>query len=401
MRLYNFNDVVGNNNVVAVIRQSVINNTFPQIAIFSGVYGTGKSTCAEITALALTCSGQIQGNPCLTCVNCRNTLQALQTTAANERVIKINVGQKNTKADVDTMIREIFILKSSEEKVVYIIEEAHSLSSMQQTALLEELDKIPKGVHVIFCTTKVTKIIPELRNRAIEFDFKRITDNEAMTLLNNLSLKKSFQLDNEAKKIIIGHSKGIPRQLTNMFDFIASNQYKTTTIADFLGIVNEEEFILFFEAMKSSDMFTYVSFISDCIKAHSLPSFVEQLKEFTLKVVFLLEGNVVADFIPTDIERLSSIFSGLNLIKIATLIGQIPNDVSEIDFNFNMFKIKQLFNNKDLASVVKDKHINAVVQSNNAVKLNKEQENFDRVEMNKVSFAPLNMSFLNQFGGDV
>ena len=156
MRLYKFDDVIGNSQTVTILRQSVINHSFKQISVFSGMYGTGKSTCAEITGLALTCKEPVNGNPCLLCDNCRSTLSALRTTGASSHVIKINVAQKNTKADVDEMIRDIFILKASDTRVVYIIEEAHALSDAQQTALLEELDKIPEGVFVIFCTTKLT-----------------------------------------------------------------------------------------------------------------------------------------------------------------------------------------------------------------------------------------------------
>lgn len=399
MRIYKFDDLVGNNNTTAIIRQSIINGTFPQIAIFSGVYGTGKSTSAEIVGLALTCSNPQAGNPCLACSNCKGTLQALQTTAVSPRVVKINAGQKNTKADVDNMITDIFVFKASEDKVIYIIEEAHALLRNQQTALLEELDKIPKGVHVIFCTTKVTNLIPELRNRAIEFNFTRISDKESETLLNAMCTKRAYPMDRETKQILIQYAKGVPRQLTKLFNFVADNQYVKTTVAEFLGIVNEEEFIILFETMKGADTYSYVNMVQDCIKLHTLDTYIEQLKEFMIKILFLLDGDIAGTLTPVETNRIRNIFMGVDYMKIALAISNINSNVSEADFKFIMLKIRQMFKNKTLASVVKESPIEAVKQQNAAEHMSQEQRELQINTTNKAALTGLNMAFLNQFGG--
>lgn len=400
MRLYSFDDVVGNSNIIPVIRQSLVNKTFPQITVFSGIYGTGKSTCAEIASLALTCDNTTNGNPCLVCDKCIGSINALQKTGANTRIIKKNVGQKNTKADIDDMIKDIFILKSSEDAVVYIIEEAHSLLDSQQTALLEELDKIPKGVYVIFCTTKITRLIPELRSRAINYAFSRISDAEASILLDRLCIKRKFPLSQEAKKIIIAHSRGIPRQLTNLYEFVASGQYKTETLAAFLGVINEGDFINLFEATISDDMFIYSNTLDQFIKTYPLDSFIEQLKEFILKVVFLLEGNIKEGLNADEVNNIRTIFSSVDVLKIATAIGNIPNNASEADFKFAMLRIRQYMHNKNVADVIKDKAVVAAVQKTKANAMYSESTLQKREEQNNTQMKGLSLAFLNQFGGD-
>lgn len=400
MRLYSFNKVIGNHNVVAMIRQSIQNNNFPQISIFSGVYGTGKSTCAEITGLALTCDNSTDGEPCLGCPKCLNTIESLQKTGSNERVIKINVGQKNTKADIDTMIRDIFILKGSDNTVVYIIEEAHALSEAQQTALLEELDKIPNGVYVIFCTTKLTKLLPELRSRAINFAFTRITDSEADTLLDQLGTSNKFPLSKETKKIVINHGRGIPRQLTNLFEFIKNGNYKTETLAAFLGIISEGDFIDFFKAVKSDDMFIYTNTLDQLIKAHSLDTLIEQLKEFSMKVMFLIEGNIKEGLTENEAVEIREIFRNVNLTKVINQISSINNNVSVMDFKFAMLRIRQLMLNKEISSIISDSAIQAVMQNNKVAKLNSEATVLKQTNANSNSLTQLNVAFMNQFGGD-
>lgn len=400
MRLYSFDDVIGNSNIIPVIRQSLVNKTFPQISIFSGVYGTGKSTCAEIVSLALTCDNTTNGNPCLMCDKCNNTINALQKTGANTRVIKINVGQKNTKADVDAMIKDIFILKASEDAVVYIIEEAHALLESQQTALLEELDKIPNGVYVIFCTTKITKIIPELRSRAINYAFSRISDADASILLDRLCIRQKFPISQEAKKILIAHARGIPRQLTNLYEFVANGQYKTETLAAFLGVINEGDFINLFEATKSDDMFIYTHTLDQFIKAYPLDSFIEQLKEFILKVVFLLEGNIKDGITSEEATQMRSVFANTDILKIASAVGNIPNNASEADFKFAMLRIRQYLHNKTLADIVKDNAVTASIQKTKAQAMYNENTIQKHEEQNNTQMKAISMSFLNQFGGD-
>lgn len=396
MRIYDFNDVVGNGNIVAMIRQSLLNGTFPQISIFSGQYGTGKSTCAEIVALALTCEKEPVDNPCLCCNNCRSTIKTLQTTAENSRVVKINVGKKNSKADTAAMIEDIFVLKSSESKVVYIIEEAHALED-RQVALLEELDKIPKGVYVIFCTTKLTKILPELRSRAINFAFTRITDADANTLLDNLGRKRSFFLDEESKKIIRSAARGIPRQLTRLYEFIADGDYKTETIADFLGIVNESDFVSLFEVMKNNDMLIFSKMLDQYVKSYSLDSFIEQLKEFVIKVTFLIEGGITEGLYMSDVDRLQKVFSNVDSVKVSMLVSGIPFNATEADFKFAMIKLRQYMCNKNLNDIIKNKAVDAVTQNSKAKALSAEVTAVERETKNHNSLSPINTAFLEQF----
>lgn len=400
MRIYSFDDVIGNANVIAMMRQSLINNTFPQISIFSGVYGTGKSTCAEIVALALTCDNSTNGNPCLGCANCRNTLNAYKTTAMSSNVVKINVGQKNKNVDVDKMINDIFVLKSSDKNMVYIIEEAHSLSDNQQTALLEELDKISKGIYVIFCTTKITRLLPELRSRAISFSFSRITDSEAEQLLDLLGSKRHAELGSPVKKIIINYSRGVPRQITNLYDFVSSGQYKSETLASFLGVISNQTFINLFDIMITGDMFMYIDCLEQIIKSYTLDIIIEQLKDFMLKVIFLLEGNLREDFYVAEIEDIRKIFLNVDAFKVASIIHGIPYNASEADFKFAMLKIKQLLSGKTLGNIISDKSVNGVLQAQNAVKVAKEVTNFKHEEQNKEGLTPINLNRLTAFGGD-
>ena len=376
MRVYNFNEVIGNVSSVSVIKQSLKNNSFPHISVFSGMYGTGKSTCAEIVSLYLTCDNPINDNPCLSCPQCRASLNALQNTGSSNRVFKINVGRINKKADMEELMKDIFDLKISDRNVVYIIEEAHALDDGQQTALLEEIDRLSSNVYIIFCTTKPTKILPELRSRAVTFNFTRLNDSEASVLFELQCDKKHITIrDNSIKEMILQYAKGVPRTIVNLIDFICSNDFETQTIADFLGIIDEDSFLLLFESMVASDMFSMITAIDNLLSKNTRDAIIEQMKSFILRVLFLEEGGIVEGFNVQELERVHLVFDNSDVVKIAKIIDSIKYNASESELKFKLLQVRQLLNGTTVAAIIADNKINAIQQYKESVRLQEEQDN--------------------------
>lgn len=394
MRVYNFNEVVGNVSTVSVIRQSLHNGTFPHIAIFSGMHGTGKSTCAEIVSMSLTCSNTIDDNPCMSCAQCNNNLKALQNTGVSSRVSKVNVGRINKKSDMETLLKDIFDLQISEQSVVYIIEEAHALDDSQQTALLEEIDRLSSSVYIIFCTTKPTKLLRELRSRAITFNFTRLSNSEASTLFELYCTKRNITVtDNEIKEMILQYAKGIPRNIVNLIDFVCSNEFGTKTVADFLGIIDEDTFLLLFEAMKSSDMYTMISVLEDALSKNTQDTFIEQLKNFILRVLFFEEGSIVDGFNFSETERIHVIFDNHDVTRIASIIANIKYNASEAELKFKLLTVRQLLRDSNIGTVITDNKVNAIKQAKRATQISEEQENLVR-RIEEPNLQPLDMDYL-------
>lgn len=394
MRVYNFNEVVGNVSTISVIRQSLHNGTFPHIAIFSGLYGTGKSTCAEIVSMSLTCTNTIDDNPCMSCAQCTNNLKALQSTGVSSRVSKVNVGRINKKSDMETLLKDIFDLQISEQSVVYIIEEAHALDDSQQTALLEEIDRLSDDVYIIFCTTKPTRLLPELRSRAITFNFTRLSNSEASTLFELYCTKRNITVaSSEIKEMILQYAKGIPRNIVNLIDFVCSNEFETKTVADFLGIIDEDTFLLLFESMKSSDIYTMISVLEEALSKNTKDTFIEQLKNFILRVLFFEEGSIVDGFNFSEMERIHTVFDNHDITQIASIIENIKYNASESELKFKLLKIRQLLRSSDMGSIITNNKIAAVQQSKKAMQIREEQENLVR-QVEEPSLQLLDMDFL-------
>lgn len=397
MRLYNFNDVIGNVSSVSIIQQSLKNGTFPHIAIFSGMHGTGKSTCAEIASLYLTCDHPQDGNPCLGCPQCLNSIKALQNTGVSNRISKINVGRINKKADMEDLIKNIFDLKISDQNVVYIIEEAHALNDEQQTALLEEIDRLSENVYIIFCTTRPTRILQELRSRAINFSFNRLNNSEASVLFELYCRKINVTVtDNEIKDMILRYAKGIPRNIVNLIDFICSNEFENKTIAEFLGIIEEDSFLLLFEAMKGEDFTTMLNVLDDLLGKHTRDLFIEQLKTFILNVLFFIEGGIVDPFNVGEMERVHNVFDNTDVLQIAGLIEAIKYNATESEIRFKLLKLRQLLltGSSSVKPIISNTHSVAHKQSVLAQQIGTAQETYTQQAKNSNSLQKLDIEFL-------
>lgn len=340
MRIYSFNDVIGNFSTVSVIKSSVRNGSFPKFTIMAGDSGTGKSTCAEIVSLALNCENPIDGSPCLRCSSCKINLAALQGKGNSTRVKKINMADSEIKKDIANIVTQIFKLEMSSGKSVFILEEVHSLNESSQTALLEEIDKLNDNIYVILCTTKPKKLLEELRNRSITFRFSKLKSSESKILLENLLNKIHIQLPNNVKDEILKHARGVPRIIVGLTDFITKNNCDYGTIIDFLGLIDPKIFYMLFKSI--NDVSSYVSYLNELILDYTIDDLVSNFKEYVMSLHFLSVG--VSTFYTNTSKKDKDLALELGksvLYKIQTLVHSTVIE-QDCDFIFMMLKVRSL-----------------------------------------------------------
>ena len=350
--------MIGNQHCVNMLRRAIMQNTLPHFMIFHGIMGTGKSTCAEITSLAMTCENTRDGSPCLKCDTCKANISAIENNLKSTTVAKINLGRFNTKADVEQMIKEIFVLQSSEKKCVYILEEAHSLPAPLQTSLLEEIDKIDSRTYVILCTTKINDLIPELKSRAILFPFKRLTDRESNLLLDTYLASKKLSMSEQTKNIIINYTKGIPRDTLKLTEFIIDNKPTLSEIESFLDYIDDSIFFNLFQTLKYGSIQDLLYFIESEVEIYDVREFVSNFKEFYLKLFFAIEGNMNnfrQDVNVFDLQSTIDIVKAVDVFTLGNMINRLTYNSKRVDVKFFLINLYQFFHNKKLSSIVKEK----------------------------------------------
>lgn len=401
MRIYSFDKLIGNQHCINLLKTGIMQDTLPHFSIFYGIGGIGKSTCAEITALAMTCQHTKDGSPCLECETCRSNLEAIKTGTKSVSVAKINLGQNNTKIAVDQMIKEIFTLQSSERNCVYVLEEAHALSPALQTSLLEEIDRLDNHTYIIICTTKLNELIPELRSRAILFNFKRLTDKESSLLLDKYLKDNNKAMEGAAKTAILNYTKGIPREITKAAKFLSENTTTLEQLLEHLEQISDTVYCSLFQTLKYGTMHDLHCFINEEINKYPTKSFIIGLKEFYLKMFFCIEGgvNTLAQF-PDFSEAVATIdvLKTIDLFKLCNMITKLSTNLKQVDFSFFLINLYQFFHNKKVSNIAEERKQAITTQKSIAVKsaneIEKASENLETLH----SFSASNVKF--NFGGD-
>ena len=197
MQINKFSDIVGNSSTISLIKKGLEKKTLPHFILLEGLYGTGKSSVAELIAMSLTCQNSVSGEACGCCDICLSNKKALGRNGlgVSSYIEKVNMAVVAKERNMIEQVRSTFYILHSDEVYIKIFEEFHALSEADQQLILEETARIPENVYIILTTTNLLKIIKEIRSRCLAFNFNRLTPGESAILIDRvnkkLDLKKS------------------------------------------------------------------------------------------------------------------------------------------------------------------------------------------------------------------
>lgn len=210
-----FRNIVGQSNIITVLKNTIRNNHINHSYLFCGPRGVGKTTCARVLAKAINCSNLTEDiEPCNKCISCT------QNNAFN--IYELDAASNNSVEDIRNLVDQIRYQPQSGKYKVYIIDEVHMLSNAAFNAFLKTLEEPPSYVVFILATTERHKVIPTILSRCQIFEFKRITQQEISKQLENIANNENIGYDVEALQIISQKSDGSLRDALSMFDLISA-----------------------------------------------------------------------------------------------------------------------------------------------------------------------------------
>ena len=232
-----FDEVLGQDKVVNVLKNQLINNNFSHAYLFAGERGCGKTSAAKIFAKAINCLHPKDGSPCLECENCKaiedeSTLDVVEMDAASNRRID-NI--RNLK---DNVIYPPSKLKYK----VYIIDEAHMITREAFNALLKIMEEPPKHLVFILATTEIDKIPKTILSRVQKFEFNKIDSIKIKEQINIILKDKDIEMENEAIDLIIRKAKGAMRDALSILDQVLSFNNKIFKLKDVEFILGSVDF---------------------------------------------------------------------------------------------------------------------------------------------------------------
>lgn len=193
-----FADVVGQEEIVRALTNSLTQERLAHAYLFSGPRGVGKTTSARLLAAAINCHAHERPDPypCGSCASCTEVLEGRSIDA-----MEID-GATHGKVDqARDLIEVVSYAPVRDRRKVFIIDEVHAISTAAFQALLKTLEEPPSHAVFILATTERHKIPATIVSRCQRFDFRRLTDAEVALRLADIAVREGWGIGGEATAV--------------------------------------------------------------------------------------------------------------------------------------------------------------------------------------------------------
>lgn len=212
-RSQTFDDLVGQEPIIRTLKNALKSDKIKHAYLFTGPRGTGKTTTARLLAKTVNCSNPKDGEPCNECLQCR------EITAGNSfNVIEIDAASNRGIDNIRDLREKVMMPPSTGKYKVYVLDEAHMLTTEAFNALLKTLEEPPPYAIFVLATTDVHKMLPTVLSRCQRFDFKRISTRQIVEHLLYISGQESIELERSAAELIARTAAGGMRDALSLLD---------------------------------------------------------------------------------------------------------------------------------------------------------------------------------------
>ena len=302
----NFNEVVGQDKVITVIKNEIINNRISHAYLFSGPRGTGKTTTAKIIAKLVNCTNPVNGECCNKCDNCLNFKNSSD-------IVEIDAASNNGVDEIRELRDKVNLVPTNSKYKIYIIDEVHMLTTQAFNALLKTLEEPPAHVIFILATTEPHKIPLTVASRCQKFQFSKISNDEIVHRLSDIIKEENIKLDNEILLEIARLSDGGLRDAINMLDQLLAYKSENITLMDVYNInscVSYIDIYNFINNMMNNNAIEIVNFIEKIdSEGKNISKFIEELIVFLKDILLYKSANINSEIEDknTKIKELSDV----------------------------------------------------------------------------------------------
>ena len=240
-RSQHFGDLVGQDAIAQTLKNAVEQGRVAHAYLFSGVRGTGKTSTARILAKAINCLDRKGAEPCGVCANCVEI-----GTGAAVDLIEIDAASNRGIDEIRDLRERVKYLPASLKVKVYIIDEAHMLTTEAFNALLKTLEEPPPHVTFVLATTEPHKIPLTVASRCQRFDFRRIETGAVAGHLASIVGSEGVKVDPESLALLARLARGSMRDGITLLDQLISQSGEDLTVAktrDLLGMADPETLV--------------------------------------------------------------------------------------------------------------------------------------------------------------
>ena len=369
-----FSDVVGQDVIIKILKNSINNQKINHAYIFSGPRGTGKTSVAKIFSKAVNCISPNDGDLCGKCDVCNSNF--------NDEIdiVEIDAASNNGVDEIREIRNNAKLMPSHLKYKVYIIDEVHMLSTSAFNALLKTLEEPPSHVIFILATTEVNKIPSTILSRCQKFDFKKISEANIENQIKKILKKENCSLDDDVIKLIAKLSNGGLRDAINLTDqLIAINKKNISTddVYDLIGDVNDDTIFNIFDFITKSDIKNVLLIIDQLYEEGK--NFVTICDRLQLLLRNIIIYNNTNNYFDKEYEKRLEKYSHIDVDKCSLASEILFNLISELKKTNNQKNLMEIYLIK-LILLFKNNENNSIKENSNDIKSIKVDENENKID---------------------
>jgi len=325
-----FEDVLGQEHVTETIQSGIRDERIGHAYLFSGSRGTGKTSTARILAKALNCENGPTPNPCNKCDTC-----IAITEGSSLDVIEIDAASHGGVDDVRELRENALLAPAIARKKIYIVDEAHMVSTQGWNAFLKTVEEPPDHVIFVFATTEPHRVLPTILSRCQRFDFRRVSSAQIAEHLARVSKEEGIEADEGALQLIARSAEGGVRDALSTLDQLAAAG--TVTVQDaarLLGSATGDLMFEFADALASGDTGAAVQRVAQLVEeGHDLRVFARQVVEHLRALLLTKQVPEPGELIDATEEtraRLAAQADGFGNAKLLHALRAFVDAMSEM-----------------------------------------------------------------------
>lgn len=279
-----FEEITGQEHVVITLQNAIKNGELSHAYLFTGPRGTGKTTVARILAKTINCTDSLAEKACLKCSTCEavekgNYIDLIEIDAASNRGID----------DVRELKDSVHTSPNVGQYKIYLVDEAHMLTTPAANALLKVLEEPPAHSIFILATTEPHKLLPTIISRTQRFDFRFLNIDEIVTRLRDLIKREGKKIDDAVLRLVVTASGGSMRDAESILGKILSLASPTAEqVRGLLGITDVRHITKLIDCIADSKKEEAINFVNNLEqKGLDLEQFLTSMLNYMRKLLYL------------------------------------------------------------------------------------------------------------------